>query len=290
MRDEIKLWLRALVIVIVGVPLWSLASNLTTPNSFAPNTTIQSAQVNANFAAVQTAVNSKQDAVTSACPAGQAVTGIAAVGGALTCAADGLAFGSNVTGSTQGYGLLVTDTATGVAIEGNNTSTPLAGVPIYGVGVLGAAPSGTGVEGTSTNGAGVEGISVGGPGLSGSSATGPGILASNSSFLPTGVALSIQRGYLQVVGAGANTATTAFIWTATAASIVNNYTAIQNQMADPTNPNLILMVTQNFEPNQVFDPDPVGVMYVGGTGWTVFNEDGVAMPVGASFNVLVISP
>ncbi len=123
MRNELKLWLRALVLVIVGVPLYSLASNIGTLTSFSPNTLIKSADVNGNFTAITTAVNSKQDAITGACPAGEAVTGVAAVGGALTCAADGLAFGDSVSGTAATSGLTVTNSGTGAAIEGDNSDT-----------------------------------------------------------------------------------------------------------------------------------------------------------------------
>jgi hypothetical protein len=101
MRNSLAVWSRALAIAIVAVPVLSLASDLTTPNTFTSGTLIQSAQVNANFAAVQTAVNSKQDAIQgTACPTCQAVTGVAALGGALTCAPAGLQFGASVTGSS----------------------------------------------------------------------------------------------------------------------------------------------------------------------------------------------
>src|SRR5579863_1294606 len=49
-------------VAVVLTPAVIYAANLTIPNTFTSGTPIQSAQVNANFTAVQTAVNAKQDA------------------------------------------------------------------------------------------------------------------------------------------------------------------------------------------------------------------------------------
>lgn len=288
MRNELKLWLRALVIVIVGVPLWSLASNLTVPNSFTPDTTILSAQVNANFAAVQTAVNSKQDAISGSCPAGQAISAIGADGGAdggaLTCVASGLEFGANVTGSLNGGqgqdglgpGLIVSNTGTGAGIVGESLSQGYA----YAVGVEGQANDGIGSWGYSYTGIGVYGST--------SACSQPAIQAySECPNLPTGIALSIQRGYFQVLDAGANTSTTAFTWTATAASISGDQTTIDNPMTNG-NPNLLLIVTQNSS-SGIVNAHPVGITY-NGAKWAILNQDTGTMTANATFNVLVISP
>ena len=80
-----------------------------------------------------------------------------------------------------------------------------------------------------------------------------------------------------------------FIQQATTANISGSGTAINNPLVN-SNPNAVLLVTQNWNPNGnggVFDPHPVGVAYDNGS-WVVFNEDGAAMPPQASFNVHVL--
>jgi hypothetical protein len=57
-----KRWIWGALVVLTPAIIY--AANLTIPNNFSPNTPILSAQVNNNFSAVQTAVNSKQDALT----------------------------------------------------------------------------------------------------------------------------------------------------------------------------------------------------------------------------------
>ena len=105
---------------------------------------------------------------------------------------------------------------------------------------------------------------------------------------PTGTALAIQRGAIQVAGAGVNTTTPAFIHLATVANSSSQSTTITNPMTDG-NPNAILIITQNWSVSGVYNPHPVGVYYGGGK-WIIFNEDVAAMPVNAAFNVLVIKP
>ncbi len=315
MRNNLKSWIRALAIAIVAGPVLSFASNLAIPNSFSSGTLIQSAQVNANFAAVQTAVNSKQDAITGTCSAGQAMTGVGA-GGVPTCASVGLAFGDSVTGSAATSGVTVTNSGAGAGIEGDNSSTNGSAYGVLGqitstspggfstgvkgendsstglgIGVWGDTKgSGWGVYGTAAmeNGVGVLGSSVAGDGVEGESqsASSAGVNASNANA--TGPGLNISQGYLKVQGAGAGTTTTAFTWTATSANTAGDNTVITNPMTDG-NANLLLFVTQNWEPNSVYNPHPVGVYYTG-THWAIFNEDSTTMPTNATFNVLVISP
>ncbi|HUB07495.1 MAG TPA: hypothetical protein VMB50_10865, partial [Myxococcales bacterium] len=100
--------------------------------------------------------------------------------------------------------------------------------------------------------------------------------------------LKIGQGYLQVSGAGSNTSTTAFKVTVPATAPGGDNIVIDNPMTNG-NPNLLLFVTQNWEPNSVYNPHPVGVYYTG-SDWAIFNEDSAMMPANASFNVLVISP
>ncbi len=318
MRNEIKLWLRALVLTILCAPLYSLASNIGTLTSFSPGTQIQSAQVNGNFSAITTAVNSKQDNITGACPAGQAVTGVANVGGALTCAPAGLTFGSSTTGSAATSGVTVGNAGGGAGLEGDSSSASNNAYGVLGdLTALSPGSNAAGVKGQSEGGGigvwgstdgtnlfgsyGVYGSVSGGPGVGvlGTTDEGVGVWGeTNSTGLlaagvtatnnasQTGVALDISQGYLQVQGAGVNTHTTAFIWTAANAGL--NGTSIDNPMTNG-NPNLLLTVTQSINPVGIYNPHPIGVLYNGGY-WNIINLDQGAMPVNASFVVLVVSP
>ncbi len=58
------------------VPAILVASSVSTPHTFAPNTVISSTQMNDNFAAFQTAVNSKQDRVAGTCASGQFMSAV----------------------------------------------------------------------------------------------------------------------------------------------------------------------------------------------------------------------
>jgi hypothetical protein len=70
---------------------------------------------------------------------------------------------------------------------------------------------------------------------------------------------------------------------ATASNTLANYTQIDNSITN-NNPNAVIEVTQDF--TGVYDPHEVGVFYTG-SHWAIFNEDGAAMPVGASFDLSV---
>jgi len=74
----------------------------------------------------------------------------------------------------------------------------------------------------------------------------------------------------------------------TAANTFGDETIIDYPLANG-NPDAILFVTQNFNPGGVGgqgDDHPIGVFY-SGSQWRIFNQDGVAIPVGAAFNVAV---
>lgn len=77
------------------------AGDLTVPHSFTAGTKALAEEMNANFAATQTAVNSKQDKLTGACSAGQFVNSVNA-DGSLNCSN---APPGDVTGITAGTGL-----------------------------------------------------------------------------------------------------------------------------------------------------------------------------------------
>lgn len=77
------------------------AGDLTIPNTFVPGTKALAEEVNANFAATQTAVNSKQDKLTAACAAGSSIRDISATG-VPTCELD------DNTSYTAGAGINIT--------------------------------------------------------------------------------------------------------------------------------------------------------------------------------------
>ena len=69
---------------VVFAPPLAWPADLTIPKTFVPGTPATAADVNQNFSATATSVNSKQDRVTGTCPPGQAVLSIAA-NGTVTC-------------------------------------------------------------------------------------------------------------------------------------------------------------------------------------------------------------
>ena len=79
----------------------------------------------------------------------------------------------------------------------------------------------------------------------------------------------------------------AFTVHATSANKHGDYMII-NSPATNGNPKALIQVTQVFNPSSVANPHQVGVRYFKVRHrWAVFNEDGAAMPLNASFNVLV---
>ena len=85
----------------------------------------------------------------------------------------------------------------------------------------------------------------------------------------------------------------AFVHTAGPGSITNNFTRISHPELDG-NPGARLLVTQNYNPGGaggVYNAQPIGVWYTGTERHSIYNQNNaVAMPVGASFNVLIIDP
>ena len=82
-----------------------------------------------------------------------------------------------------------------------------------------------------------------------------------------------------------------FVHTAVAWNIFGNSTAFHHPHSDG-NPNAIVRVTQNWNPSSapgVYNDHNIGVAYTG-NDWSIFNQDGAAMPEGASFNVTVVDP
>ena len=84
---------------------------------------------------------------------------------------------------------------------------------------------------------------------------------------------------------------TKFVHKATAANIILNWTDINNPLTN-NNPNAIVLVTPNWNPDGgsdgVYDNASIGVWYdYSNNKWSIFNQDKSAMPVNASFNVLI---
>ena len=80
-----------------------------------------------------------------------------------------------------------------------------------------------------------------------------------------------------------------FVHVATAANISVSETIIDNPLTNG-HPDAIILVTPNWNPGDagpgMYDDHPIGVFY-DGSNWTIFNEDEVAMSVGAAFKVFV---
>lgn len=105
-----------------------------------------------------------------------------------------------------------------------------------------------------------------------------------------------QNSASMSVGAGFNVlipppGANVFVHKATASNITSNFTDLDHPLLNG-NPNAIFLVTQNYNPggsvSGTFNNHPIGVFYAGGV-WSIFNQDIVGMPVGASFNVMVLN-
>lgn len=102
------------------------------------------------------------------------------------------------------------------------------------------------------------------------------------------------EGAVKVTGAGVGTSTAAFVQVcALANQTAAHRTTISNPLCNG-NPNAILLVTHNYNPGGVggnYQTHLFSVFYNGGTSkWEIFNDDFAVMPVGTSFNVLIITP
>jgi hypothetical protein len=79
-----------------------------------------------------------------------------------------------------------------------------------------------------------------------------------------------------------------FVQVATGANISANTTSIDHPLTNG-NPNAIIFVTPNYNPGGVggtYVDHTISVWYTLGS-WRIFNQDTVAMPVGAAFNVFI---
>jgi hypothetical protein len=101
----------------------------------------------------------------------------------------------------------------------------------------------------------------------------------------------MQTSSLRFPGAGADTSTPVFTHKVTAANVSGNKTYINNPACNGQ-PNAILIITENWSASDnVGNSKVVGVYYDAGAGqWTIFVDDGTAMPVGVAYNVMVTLP
>jgi hypothetical protein len=90
---------------------------------------------------------------------------------------------------------------------------------------------------------------------------------------------------IQIFTSGTNV----FLHRATASNTSENWTTIDNPLAE--DPDALVFVMPNWSPpdgNRKYNVHPIGVWYTG-TKWAIFNQDMAAMSVGASFNVQIVS-
>jgi hypothetical protein len=78
-----------------------------------------------------------------------------------------------------------------------------------------------------------------------------------------------------------------FTWVADSSSIQNNWTNISISLT-PGGAADELVVTPIYNPHNIYDNHPIGVWWTG-SNWTIFNQDKVAMPVNAAFNVIAVA-
>jgi hypothetical protein len=278
--------LRKFVIgVALGVSGFGIAA-VSIPNTFTAGTPIKSADVNANFSVLKTALETASGVNDGAISRAKlSISGTAADGKVLKAQGSDLVWGDDAVGAggstyTAGAGLALTGTAFSVKFPLSGTiSASDAGV--IALNVTSSDPAKTAIKGLGGN-FGVVGDTF--------SPTGVGVLAANSGAAD-GVALEISGG-IKVSGG----TKPAFIHVATAANISTNITCIDNVLTN-NKPNAILIITQNFGSSGVYNNASVGVNYLGAAGafpnrWCIFNQIGgitVTIPVNATFNVLVFN-
>jgi hypothetical protein len=127
--------------IALATPVLVWASNLTVPNTFSMGTPISSSQMNTNFQAVQTAVNSKQDAITQTCGGGSAITAIGTNGttGTATCSAVQSPISETCAPGQAISALNPSGTATCAAFQSPISQTCAAGEAITAIGTTGTA-------------------------------------------------------------------------------------------------------------------------------------------------------
>ncbi len=257
------------------------------------------------------------DGVYGDATSGNAVRGVATTGtgvrgtGSQGVYGDGTTtgvFGTTISG-TGVFGR--SDSFRGVWGRGINTGDGVYGDATTGKGVYGLASStGTGVYGNATaGGTGVQGISINGNGgyfqsdsyrgLEATSLSNYAILASNNSAtipvvqfvnLSGGTALElISATAIKITGAikvAGGSAAPAFKIVSSAGNIIANRIVIPNTTL-ANNVGDIVIATHNYGGSGPFLNKAYGVFW-DGSNWTIYLEDVTAMPVGVTFNVLVI--
>jgi hypothetical protein len=81
----------------------------------------------------------------------------------------------------------------------------------------------------------------------------------------------------------------AFVQRSTPSNTVENWVYVDHPLANNT-PDAMMLVSQNWNPGGmggVYNRHHIGVWFAGNGRWAVYNEDRVAMPPSAAFNVLI---
>jgi hypothetical protein len=107
------------------------------------------------------------------------------------------------------------------------------------------------------------------------------IFNQDDTAIPLGAAFNVIR-----VPAAENV----YVHTATSANSLGDFTLLNNAYTND-NPYALVWVTPNWNPGArggVYDDHNIGVWYDSYYGrWAIFNQDGSAIPAGASFNVII---
>ena len=205
--------------------------------------------------------------------------------------------GTGVYGSgINNYGVYGTTSVTGSAgVYGTNTHVS------SGYGVYGSVTGGQGVFGVATSGWGVHGLSTSNNGVYGESSTGMGVVGQTSAAGAAGVravgsgsagtALQIENGAIRVVGAGNNTATAAFQYTAGAGCGAGSPDAVIANAQINGNPGVILIVTPVGSRKSAVSVayDAAGAVCGVANSW-VFSTSDLSPIAARTFNILVINP
>ena len=252
--------LRNLVIgMVLGSMGLSALAAVSIPHSFSPNTTIKSSEVNANFAALGTAIDGKQDRVTGQCATGSAVRTINADGSVICESTGGFALpftGSIGAGSPAAIALNVSSSTGKTAVKGLGGNYGVVGdtLETSGVGVLAANSAGNGSAALEIAG----GVKVSG--------------ANKPAFVHQAAAGNSLDNYTCINNPLTNNRPNAVV--------------IVTQNFNP-----------NGTASGVYNNSPVGVYYgtnpsnaVSNNKWCIFNQvTSASIPPNASFNVLVFN-
>jgi hypothetical protein len=97
-------------------------------------------------------------------------------------------------------------------------------------------------------------------------------------------AMPVDAAFNIVTFVGA--ASGAFVQTATSGNSAGDYTVISGNSATDNQASAMLDCTPVYNPNSVYDDHNIGVWY-NSPHWTIFNQDKIAVPSGASFDCVV---